>query len=100
MASLHPNHSQQSDSKNSEIETHSQVNTSGNTNHFKSDEQEKDGICLTWEELWVTVSKGKTGCKPILQGLSGYAKTGQLLAIMGPSGCGKSTLLDALAGDC
>ncbi|QHO07728.1 ABC transporter G family member [Arachis hypogaea] len=36
--------------------------------------------------------------KPILQGLTGYAQPGKLLAIMGPSGCGKSTLLDALSG--
>ncbi|XP_057415275.1 ABC transporter G family member 1-like [Lotus japonicus] len=41
---------------------------------------------------------GKHGSKPILQGLTGYAKPGKLLAIMGPSGCGKSTLLHALAG--
>ncbi|PNX69381.1 ABC transporter G family member 11-like protein, partial [Trifolium pratense] len=51
---------------------------------------------------WVTVaassSKGKMKeSKSILDGLTGYAKPGQLLAIMGPSGCGKSTLLDALA---
>ncbi|XP_045821775.1 ABC transporter G family member 1-like [Trifolium pratense] len=57
-----------------------------------------DGIFLTWEDLWVTVSNGNNGKKPILEGLKGYAKPGQLLAIMGPSGCGKSTLLDALAG--
>ena len=26
--------------------------------------------------------------KQILQGVSGYAETGQLLAVMGPTGCG------------
>ncbi|KAL5542981.1 hypothetical protein UlMin_010691 [Ulmus minor] len=57
-----------------------------------------DGAFLTWEDLWVTVPRGKIGSRPILQGLTGYAKPGELLAIMGPSGCGKSTLLDALAG--
>ncbi|GMN29387.1 hypothetical protein TIFTF001_044342 [Ficus carica] len=56
------------------------------------------GVCLTWEDLWVRVSSGKKGNRPILQGLTGYARPGELLAIMGPSGCGKSTLLDALAG--
>ncbi|GMN58912.1 hypothetical protein TIFTF001_028008 [Ficus carica] len=56
------------------------------------------GVCLTWEDLWVRVSKGKKSNRPILQGLTGYARPGELLAIMGPSGCGKSTLLDALAG--
>lgn len=53
---------------------------------------------LTWEDLWVTVPIGKNSTKPILQGLTGLAKPGELLAIMGPSGCGKSTLLDALGG--
>ncbi|XP_027347919.1 ABC transporter G family member 11-like [Abrus precatorius] len=63
-----------------------------------NDQIEEMGICLTWKDLWVTASMGKNGSKSILQGLTGYAKPGQLLAIMGPSGCGKSTLLDALAG--
>lgn len=61
-------------------------------------QREEMGICLTWKDLWVNASTGKKGNMSILQGLTGYAKPGQLLAIMGPSGCGKSTLLDALAG--
>ncbi|KAK7319446.1 hypothetical protein RJT34_04167 [Clitoria ternatea] len=58
---------------------------------------EKEGITVTWENLWVTVPNGKEK-KPILQGLTGYTRPGRILAIIGPSGCGKSTLLDALAG--
>ncbi|KAK7368816.1 hypothetical protein VNO80_10846 [Phaseolus coccineus] len=57
-----------------------------------------EGICLTWKDVWVTASNGKNGRRSILEGLTGYAKPGQVLAIMGPSGCGKSTLLDTLAG--
>ena len=34
----------------------------------------------------------------MLDGVSGVAKAGSLLAIMGPSGAGKTTLLSALAG--
>ncbi|KAL5727837.1 ATP-binding cassette sub- G member 1 [Ranunculus cassubicifolius] len=56
-----------------------------------------DGVFLTWENLWVTVS-AKTGSRAILSGVTGYAQPGEVLAIMGPSGCGKSTLLDALSG--
>jgi ABC-type multidrug transport system fused ATPase/permease subunit len=60
----------------------------------------REGVFLTWRELWVTVADGKRGRArlPILQGVTGYADPGEVLAIMGPSGSGKSTLLDSLAG--
>ncbi|PRQ52220.1 putative taurine-transporting ATPase [Rosa chinensis] len=67
-----------------------------NRNHVVPVTEGDEGASLTWKDLWVTI-QGRT-CRSILQGLTGYATPGQLLAIMGPSGCGKSTLLDALAG--
>lgn len=59
--------------------------------------EEENDITVTWENLQARVAGGKNR-KLILNGLTGYAQPGKLLAIMGPSGCGKSTLLDALAG--
>ncbi|KAG2409964.1 ABC transporter G family member 11 [Vigna angularis] len=59
--------------------------------------EEENDITVTWEDLQARVAGGKNR-KLILNGLTGYAQPGKLLAIMGPSGCGKSTLLDALAG--
>ncbi|EXC09686.1 ABC transporter G family member 11 [Morus notabilis] len=59
------------------------------------------GVCLTWEDLGVSVEGKKSSSnrkKVILEGLTGYAEPGEVLAIMGPSGSGKSTLLDTLAG--
>ncbi|GKB60539.1 ABC transporter G family member 11-like protein [Tanacetum coccineum] len=60
------------------------------------------GAYLTWEDLEVAVScsnwsLGKDECKSLLTGSNGFAKPGEIVAIMGPSGCGKSTLLDSLA---
>ncbi|XP_031378533.1 ABC transporter G family member 11-like [Punica granatum] len=80
-----------------EIESSRELDTSGIISRGSGDvENESGGVYITWEDLGVTVSNGRKGSKPILQGLTGYARPGELLAIMGPSGCGKSTLLDAL----
>ncbi|KAF8012239.1 hypothetical protein BT93_I0389 [Corymbia citriodora subsp. variegata] len=57
-----------------------------------------NGMFLTWKDLSVMVPDRRNGTHPILQGLTGYAEPGRMLAIMGPSGSGKSTLLDALGG--
>ncbi|KAL8172155.1 hypothetical protein V2J09_023959 [Rumex salicifolius] len=55
----------------------------------------KEG-CLVWEDI--TVQLPNSPNNSLLDGLSGYAKPGRVLAFMGPSGSGKTTLLDSLAG--
>lgn len=54
---------------------------------------------LVWEELTVALPNfGNGPTRRLLDGVTGCAQPGRIMAIMGPSGSGKSTLLDALAG--
>jgi len=62
---------------------------------------------LTWEnvDLKINLKTKKSICAKvvtkqlhILKGVTGYAKSGECLAIMGGSGAGKSTLLNILSG--
>ncbi|MBA0817423.1 hypothetical protein Gohar_028301, partial [Gossypium harknessii] len=63
-----------------------------------SREDELRGVYLVWQDLTVVLPNfGNKPTKRLLQGLSGYAEPGRIMAIMGPSGSGKSTLLDSLA---
>ncbi|XP_078435360.1 ABC transporter G family member 15-like [Wolffia australiana] len=55
---------------------------------------------LVWQDLTAVLPTyaADQPLRKLLNGLSGYAVPGRILAIMGPSGSGKSTLLDSLSG--
>ncbi|MBA0686950.1 hypothetical protein Goari_014517 [Gossypium aridum] len=93
-------HPEAADNDNLEIQSmvSGQIGSYNEAASFRIEMEAGDGVFLTWTDLWVTVSGGRKGSRAILQGLTGYAEPGKVLAIMGPSGCGKSTLLDTLAG--
>ncbi|KAL5699377.1 ATP-binding cassette sub- G member 1 [Ranunculus cassubicifolius] len=100
----HPNHPH-SATQVEELDVSLEFSTAMNNDHHASSPRKQNsprhedasGVFLTWEDLWVSVA-AKAGNSAILHGVTGYARPGEVLAIMGPSGCGKSTLLDALAG--
>ncbi|KAL0419548.1 UNVERIFIED_CONTAM: ABC transporter G family member 12 [Sesamum radiatum] len=56
------------------------------------------GACLAWEELTAVLPNfGNGPTRRLLNGVTGYALPGRIMAVMGPSGSGKSTFLDSLA---
>ncbi|XP_054801384.1 ABC transporter G family member 1-like [Prosopis cineraria] len=79
------------------LDTYLSIKAKPKNHDNESSSKGQRSVSVTWQDLCVTVPSGKNK-KPILKSLTGYAKPGQLLAIMGPSGSGKTTLLDALAG--
>ncbi|XP_051118548.1 ABC transporter G family member 15-like [Andrographis paniculata] len=60
---------------------------------------ESGGAWVAWEELTAVIPNFRKGpTRRLINGLTGYAFPGRILAVMGPSGSGKSTFLDSLAG--
>ncbi|XP_073158206.1 ABC transporter G family member 12-like [Henckelia pumila] len=61
--------------------------------------EEAPAAYLAWEDLTVILPIfGNGSTRRLLDGLTGYALPGRIMAVMGPSGSGKSTFLDSLTG--
>ena len=54
-------------------------------------------VTVAWKELRYAVTLPEGGSRTLLQGVSGVALPGRLIALMGASGAGKTTLLDVIA---
>jgi len=52
---------------------------------------------FSWQDVSMTVQKGKKQEKQILSNISGSLSSGKVCALMGPSGAGKTSLLNVLA---
>ncbi len=72
------------------------ISSSGDALATLVDREEAVPVSLRWENVRFSVEEDKK-TKHILKGLSGHAKTGEMLAILGPTGCGKTSLLNVLA---
>eukprot|EP00466_Bigelowiella_natans_P006919 jgi/Bigna1/52681/estExt_Genewise1Plus.C_100108 len=73
------------------------------TEDMKKDDMKKDSKIVSyieWKNLTYKVvnQKDKSQQITLLNDVAGYAKPGDMVALMGPSGAGKSTLLDVIAG--
>ena len=66
--------------------------------NFTGKKAKKSGVYLKWDNIRLQIKKKKGEYIEILKGMSGYAKPGQLYAIIGASGGGKTTLLSILTG--
>jgi len=55
-----------------------------------------DAVKLAFSDLTAQIGLPTGEKKTILDGISGSAHTGQVMAVMGPTGCGKTTFLSAL----
>ncbi|KAL2644837.1 hypothetical protein R1flu_012424 [Riccia fluitans] len=56
------------------------------------------GATIVWRDLTVTVEEKKGVVCKVVQGVTGYARPGSLLALMGSPDSGPSTLLQTLSG--
>jgi ABC-type multidrug transport system ATPase subunit/Ca2+-binding EF-hand superfamily protein len=63
-----------------------------------SQKTKKDGIDITFQNLKLVVSVGRSNCVHVVDDVSGRVRKGTMTALMGGSGAGKTSLLNALCG--
>jgi ABC-type multidrug transport system ATPase subunit len=96
-----------------DLEAASKVVLEQNASVADTDEVKRGGIDLQWNDLQCFVAEAKEQgriakrlglpevegppSKQIIKSASGFARAGEVLAVMGPSGSGKTTLLNVLA---
>ncbi|QUC20523.1 uncharacterized protein UV8b_04764 [Ustilaginoidea virens] len=84
----------------SEDETVGHVQRQTTPDRALEEEEEEEGSrseqIFTWEGIGYTVPTA-AGPKRLLNDINGYAKPGELVALMGASGAGKTTLLNTLS---
>lgn len=64
--------------------------------YYRASARTKEKLVLEWNDIEYSVAI-KNQDKKILNGCSGRAESGHMLAIMGPTGCGKTSLMNVLA---
>jgi len=90
-------------------ESHPAATQSGLTLDFEPKfatlKAKKNRVTLQWKNIDYSITSygccglgAKRSVKNIINGISGRAEPGDVIAIMGPSGAGKTTLLNILAG--
>ena len=73
--------------------------TNDMTNNNNINDNQMNGYFeVVWKDLSYKVRHQLIRHKIILNNISGYYRSGEIMAIMGPSGCGKSSLLACLSG--
>src|SRR5689334_8386219 len=84
------------------MDAHTQKDNSPRSNQVSPDQikvmKKELSFEVIWKDLSYIVSQNMIRKKTILDGVSGFFRSGQLMAVMGPSGCGKSSLLGCISG--